>query len=94
MNATGPRASEYASGKPAVDLPGDEFMVPVDTVLKVNFITASAAARQMLRQGSGVIIFVTGSPAKPCFGSHGRIGRACRGPSGQPAATAALPRTR
>jgi 3-oxoacyl-[acyl-carrier protein] reductase len=53
----GPRASEYANGKHAVDLPADEFMVPVDTVLKAQFITAAAAARQMLRQGSGVIIF-------------------------------------
>jgi NAD(P)-dependent dehydrogenase (short-subunit alcohol dehydrogenase family) len=65
FNATGPRASEYASGKPAVDLPVEEFMVPVDTVLKAQFITAAAAARQMLRHGSGVIIFLTGSPARP-----------------------------
>jgi 3-oxoacyl-[acyl-carrier protein] reductase len=64
FNATGPRVSEYANGKRAVDLPAEEFMVPVDTVLKAQFITASAAARQMLRQGSGVIIFLTGSPAR------------------------------
>ena len=65
FNATGPRVSEYANGNPAANLPAEEFMVPVNTVLKTNFITASAAARQMLKQGSGVIIFVTGSPAKP-----------------------------
>jgi NAD(P)-dependent dehydrogenase (short-subunit alcohol dehydrogenase family) len=76
FNATGPRASEYATGKPAVDLPVDEFMVPVDTVLKANFITASAAARQMLKQGSGVIIFVTGSPAKPHTPATSGIGAA------------------
>lgn len=72
FNATGPRASEYGTGKLAVDLPADEFMVPVDTVLKSSFITARAAARQMLRQGSGVIIFLTGSPARPHTpGAHG-----------------------
>jgi NAD(P)-dependent dehydrogenase (short-subunit alcohol dehydrogenase family) len=65
FNATGPRVSEYANGKPAVDLPAEEFMLPVGTVLKAQFITASAAARQMLKQGSGVIIFLTGSPAQP-----------------------------
>jgi NAD(P)-dependent dehydrogenase (short-subunit alcohol dehydrogenase family) len=65
FNATGPRAREYATGKPVVGLPAGEFMVPVDTVLKAQFITAAAAARQMLRQGSGVIIFLTGSPARP-----------------------------
>jgi 3-oxoacyl-[acyl-carrier protein] reductase len=76
FNATGPRASEYANGKPAVDLPVEEFMVPVDTVLKAQFITASAAARQMLRQGSGVIIFLTGSPARPHTPAASGIGAA------------------
>ena len=72
FNATGPRASEYANGKPAVDLPIDEFMVPLNTVLLSQFITARAAARHMLKQGSGVIIFLTGSPARPHTpGTHG-----------------------
>ena len=65
FNATGPRASEYANGKLAVEVPIDEFMVPVETVLKAQFLTARAAARQMLKQGSGVISFLTGSPARP-----------------------------
>jgi len=65
FNATGPRISEYGNGKRAVDVSTDEFMTAVDTVLKSQFITARAAARQMLKQGSGVIIFLTGSPARP-----------------------------
>src|SRR5208282_4608645 len=76
FNATGPRVSEYANGKPAVDLPVDEFMVPVVTVLRAQFITARAAARQMLRQGSGVIIFLTGSPARPHAPGTSGIGAA------------------
>jgi NAD(P)-dependent dehydrogenase (short-subunit alcohol dehydrogenase family) len=76
FNATGPRANEYANGKRAVDLPVDEFMVPVDTVLKSQFITASAAARQMLKQGLGVIIFLTGSPARPHTPGTSGIGAA------------------
>jgi len=76
FNATGPRVSEYANGKRAVDLPVDEFMVPVDTVLKAQFITASAAARKMLEQGSGVIIFLTGSPARPHTPATSGIGAA------------------
>src|SRR5215467_1360542 len=59
------RARAYANGKLAVDVPLDEFMVPVETVLKAQFLTARAAARQMLKQGSGVIIFLTGSPSRP-----------------------------
>jgi 3-oxoacyl-[acyl-carrier protein] reductase len=64
FNAVGPLASEYGNGKHAVDLPIEEFMVPLTTVVKSHFITARAAARHMLKQRAGVIIFVTGSPAR------------------------------
>jgi 3-oxoacyl-[acyl-carrier protein] reductase len=64
FNAVGPLASEYGNGKNAVDLDVEEFMVPVTTILKSQFITARAAARQMMKQRSGVIIFLTGSPAR------------------------------
>jgi NAD(P)-dependent dehydrogenase (short-subunit alcohol dehydrogenase family) len=76
FNATGPRVSEYANGKPATRLKVDEFILPVNTVLKAQFITASAAARQMLKQGSGVIIFLTGSPARPHTPGTSGIGAA------------------
>lgn len=76
FNATGPRVSEYGNGKLAVDLPIEEFMVPVETVLKAQFITARAAARQMLKQGSGVIIFLTGSPSRPHTPNTSGIGAA------------------
>jgi 3-oxoacyl-[acyl-carrier protein] reductase len=64
FNATGPRATEYGVGKPAIDLPIEGFMVPATTILKSQFITARAAARRMLNQRSGVIFFLTGSPAR------------------------------
>src|SRR5258708_39159901 len=64
FNATGPLVSEYGNGKNAVDLPLEEFMVPLTTIVKSQFITARSAARQMVKQRSGVIIFLTGSPAR------------------------------
>jgi NAD(P)-dependent dehydrogenase (short-subunit alcohol dehydrogenase family) len=64
LDATGPLAMEYGNGKMAVELTVDEFMLPATTVLKSRFITARAAARHMTEQHSGVIIFVTGSPAR------------------------------
>jgi 3-oxoacyl-[acyl-carrier protein] reductase len=64
FNATGPLAGEYGNGKHAVNLNIDEFMVPLTTVVKSQFITARAAARHMVKQRSGVIIFLTGSPAR------------------------------
>ena len=64
LDAAGPVAKEYGNGKIATDLPVDEFMLPLMTMLKSRFITARAAARHMVKQRSGVIIFVTGSPAR------------------------------
>ena len=72
FNATGPRISEYGHGKPALELAVEEFMTAFATVLRSQFITARAAARQMLEQGSGVIIFLTASPARlPLPGASG-----------------------
>jgi len=64
FNAIGPLVHEYGNGKHAVDLSLDEFMVPLITIVKSQFITARAAARTMVKQHSGVIIFLTGSPAR------------------------------
>jgi NAD(P)-dependent dehydrogenase (short-subunit alcohol dehydrogenase family) len=76
LNATGPRVSEYGNGKHAVDLSVEEFAVPVNTVLKSQFITARGAARHMVTQGDGVIILLTGSPAKPHLPGTTAIGAA------------------
>lgn len=76
LDAAGPLAKEYGNGKLAVDLPIEEFMVPLETMLKSRFITARAAARHMIRQHSGVIIFVTGSPARPHVPGATAIGAA------------------
>jgi 3-oxoacyl-[acyl-carrier protein] reductase len=76
FNATGPRAAEYANGTPAVNLPAGLFSVPVNTVLQSQYITARAAARHMLTQGSGVIVFLTGSPARPHVAGTTAIGAA------------------
>ena len=65
LDAAGALAKEYGNGKVALELPIDEFMVPLATMVKSRFITARAAARHMVKQRSGVIIFVTGSPARP-----------------------------
>lgn len=65
VNAIGPLAAAYGAGMPAVELTTEQFMVPLTTVVRSQFITAAAAARQMSRQGAGVILFITGSPARP-----------------------------
>lgn len=76
VNTTGPLAAEYGNTRPAVDLSVEEFMLPATTVLKSNFITAQAAARQMVNQHSGVILFITGSPARGHVPGASAIGAA------------------
>ena len=76
FNAVGVPAKEYGNGKSAVDLAIEEFMLPVTTVLKSQFITARAAARHMVQQHSGVIIFLTGGPARSHVQGTSAIGAA------------------
>ena len=76
IDLTGPLASEYGNGKVAVELPVDEFMFPLTSIVRSHFITARAAARHMINQKSGVIIFVTGSPARPHVPGATAIGAA------------------
>jgi NAD(P)-dependent dehydrogenase (short-subunit alcohol dehydrogenase family) len=64
FNATGPLVTEYGNGRHAIELSIEQFMLPLLTVLQAQFISARAAARHMIRQKSGVILFLTGSPAR------------------------------
>jgi NADP-dependent 3-hydroxy acid dehydrogenase YdfG len=47
FNATGPRAADYGTGTPALDLPVEQFLVG-QSVLTGQFITARCAARRMV----------------------------------------------
>jgi len=77
LDFAGPLAREYCKGRMAVDLPVEEFMAPSVTMVKSRFITTGRAApRHMIKQHSGVIIFVTGSPARPHVPGATAIGAA------------------
>jgi NAD(P)-dependent dehydrogenase (short-subunit alcohol dehydrogenase family) len=62
LNVTGPRPSEYSNGANTLDLPLEHYTLPLTTLVPSQFITARAAARHMVQQRSGVIIFVTAIP--------------------------------
>ena len=78
LDAAGPLAKEYGNGRSAVDLPMDAFMTPLATMVRSRFITARAAARHMIKQHSGVIIFVTGSPRSRPYAGRDRNWRGIR----------------
>ncbi len=76
IDVTGPLAKEYGNGKMAVDLPIEEFMIPLTTMVRSRFITARAVARHMTKTHSGVVIMVSGSPARPHVPGATAIGAA------------------
>lgn len=59
LNVTGPQPKDYGNGSNTLELPLEQFLLPLSTLLPSQFITARAAARYMVRQHSGVILFVT-----------------------------------
>jgi NAD(P)-dependent dehydrogenase (short-subunit alcohol dehydrogenase family) len=59
-----PSPHEYGNGKNAIGLTVDEFMTPLATIVKPQFVTACAAARRTTAQRSSVILFLSGSPAR------------------------------
>ena len=63
MNVTGPQAKDYANGTSALDLTLEQYLLPLTTLVPSQFITARAAARHMIRQHQGVILFLTAVPA-------------------------------
>jgi NAD(P)-dependent dehydrogenase (short-subunit alcohol dehydrogenase family) len=63
-----------AQGTPLVQMDTDDLMRAVDNGLRSNFITARAAGRRMIEQGSGVILHLnsaSGAGAMPGMGSPG-----------------------
>lgn len=53
---------EDVQGTALLDISLDDFAHPVMTAAKTQFLTARAVARQMVRQGSGVIMSMTAEP--------------------------------
>lgn len=64
LNVTGPQAREYGNGTSTLQLPLEQFLLPLTTLVPSQFITARAAARHMIQQHSGVILFLTASHAR------------------------------
>jgi NAD(P)-dependent dehydrogenase (short-subunit alcohol dehydrogenase family) len=76
FNAMGPQPTEYRNGTSTMDLPVERFMLPIDTIVPSLFITARSAARHMGREGSGVLIFLSGTPSRGVAPNTSAIGAA------------------
>jgi 3-oxoacyl-[acyl-carrier protein] reductase len=51
-------------GMPLLDMPFEEFSRPVSLAVRSQFLTTRAAARHMVRRGSGVILAITATTAR------------------------------
>jgi 3-oxoacyl-[acyl-carrier protein] reductase len=51
----------HTFGTPMAEMSVDDFMAPIETAARTTFLTAQAAARHMVQQGSGVILIFGGS---------------------------------
>ena len=49
-------AHPYTHGVPLAEMAVDDFMAPVEAAARTTFLTARAAARHMIKQGSGVLL--------------------------------------
>jgi 3-oxoacyl-[acyl-carrier protein] reductase len=51
-------------GMPLLDMPYEDFVRPITTAIRSQFLTTRAAARHMVKSGSGVIMAVTATTAR------------------------------
>lgn len=64
-------------GVPLIELPAEEWTLLITRILRTQFVTARAAARQMVRRGSGVILMITATPGRIPIANSGSFGIAC-----------------
>jgi 3-oxoacyl-[acyl-carrier protein] reductase len=79
FNAVGfpnPKGKE-GQGLPLVEIPVDDFMFFAANWTRTQLVTARAAARHMMKRGSGVILTLTATPARQAFPLVGGFATAC-----------------
>jgi NAD(P)-dependent dehydrogenase (short-subunit alcohol dehydrogenase family) len=61
-------------GLPLIDMPLEDFVRPISTAMRTQFLTARAAARHMTKQGQGVIMAVTATTSRQSIPQVGGTG--------------------
>jgi NAD(P)-dependent dehydrogenase (short-subunit alcohol dehydrogenase family) len=56
---------------PLLELPAEEFALPIATYAQAHFLTARSAARRMVERRSGVILTITATPSRLAFPNAG-----------------------
>jgi 3-oxoacyl-[acyl-carrier protein] reductase len=61
-------------GPPLIEMSFDDFARPITTAVRAQFLTARAAARHMVKRGSGVILAITATTARLTIPNVGGTG--------------------
>jgi 3-oxoacyl-[acyl-carrier protein] reductase len=69
--------TEVKQNIPLTDMTTEDFMQPIITNMRSRFLTARAAGRVMMKQGSGVILSLTATPGGIGYPYTGGFGPAC-----------------
>lgn len=64
-------------GIPLMNMAAEDFVRPVEIAMRSQLITAAAAAKQMVKQQSGVILSLTATPGGIGYANVGGFGPAC-----------------
>jgi 3-oxoacyl-[acyl-carrier protein] reductase len=68
---------EDVQGTPLIEMMVADFSRPIMIATRTQFLTARAVAPHMLKQGSGVIMMITATPARTAFPLVGGFSVAC-----------------
>jgi NAD(P)-dependent dehydrogenase (short-subunit alcohol dehydrogenase family) len=68
---------EDLQGAHLADMKAEDFMRPISIAMRSHFLTVSAAAKEMKKENSGVILFLTATPAGKPYAKVGGFGPAC-----------------
>jgi 3-oxoacyl-[acyl-carrier protein] reductase len=68
---------DVIQGIPLVDLAADDYVRPITLTMQTRFLTASAAGKVMMKQGSGVILSLTATPGGIGYPFTGGFAPAC-----------------
>jgi 3-oxoacyl-[acyl-carrier protein] reductase len=61
-------------GAPLIEMPFEDFARPITNAMRAQFLTARAAARHMVKRGSGVILAITAATARQVIPNVGGTG--------------------
>jgi 3-oxoacyl-[acyl-carrier protein] reductase len=64
FNLIGPQPKAYGNNTSTLELPLEQFLLPLSSLVRSQFITARAGARHMVAQHAGVILLLTAIPAR------------------------------